>query len=225
MLQTILDSIDNIIVTVDKDLQIINTNRPLDSICGDLPGDKKTFQDRLKDGSGPCAEALHRALKSNEKVREFRVECSCGRQANKTLVLNTAPLLGQHNESNGAVLVIRDITRLASLEKSFLEQHSYRNIVGKNEKMQKIYTLLEQTADLDVNLLICGASGTGKELIAEAVHSASSRATMPLVKVNCAALSENLLESELFGHVSGAFTGAEKNRVGRCQAAEGGTLF
>ena len=225
MLQTILDSIDNIIVTVDKDLQIINTNRPLESICSDVPGDKKTFQDRLTEGIGPCAEALQRALRSTEKIRELRVECSCGRQANKTIVLNAAPLVGQHHESNGAVLVIRDISRLASLEKSFIEQNSYRNIVGKNEMMQKIYNLLEQTADLDVNLLICGASGTGKELIAEAVHSASSRAAMPLIKVNCAALSENLLESELFGHVSGAFTGAEKDRIGRCQAAEGGTLF
>ncbi len=91
--------------------------------------------------------------------------------------------------------------------------------------MQKIYALLKQTADLDVNLLISGDSGTGKELIAEAIHLTGSRTDKPLIKVNCAALSESLLEGELFGHVRGAFTGAVKDRIGRCQAAEGGTLF
>ncbi len=88
-----------------------------------------------------------------------------------------------------------------------------------------LYTLLKQTADLDVNVLVCGDSGTGKELIAEAIHHTGSRAAKPLVKVNCAALSESLLESELFGHVSGAFTGVVKDRLERCQTAEGGTLF
>ncbi len=225
MLQTILESIDNAIVTVDNHLQIINTNWPLDSICGDLSGTGTTFQERLKNGNGPCVEALHQALNSKKKVKEYRVKCNCEGQANRTLVLNATPLIGQQNESTGAVLVIRDITRLESLEKKLLEQHSYRSIIGKNEIMQKIYALLEQTADLDVNVLVCGNSGTGKELIAEAIHSAGSRASEPLVKVNCAALSESLLESELFGHVSGAFTGAVKDRIGRCQAAQGGTLF
>jgi len=225
MLQTILDSIDNTIVTVDTQLRIINTNRQLDSICGNLPGHKKTFQERLERGSGPCVEALRQALQNKKKVEEYRIECNCEGQTGRTLVLNAAPLVGQQNESTGAVLVIRDITRLASLEKDLLDRHSYRNIIGKNKMMQKIYTLLEQTADLDANVLICGDTGTGKELIAEAIHYAGNRAAEPLVKVNCAALSESLLESELFGHVSGAFTGAVKDRVGRCQAAEGGTLF
>jgi DNA-binding NtrC family response regulator len=225
MLQTILDSIENTIVTVDDQLQIINANRPLETICDDMQGDGKTFQDRLELGSGPCAEALRQTLNSNKPVKEFRVKCNCAGALDKTLVLNSAPLIRQHNEPGGAVLVIRDITRLADLEKSLLVQHSYHSIIGKSEKMQKIYALLERTADLDVNVLISGESGTGKELIAEAIHYAGSRAAGPLVKVNCAALSENLLESELFGHVRGAFTGAVKNRIGRCQAAEGGTLF
>jgi len=225
MLQTILDSIENTIITVDDQLKIINANKALDTICAGMPGDERTFQDRLKSGSGPCVEALLQTLKSNKPVKEYRVKCSCEREMDRTLVLNTAPLVRQQNELGGAVLVIRDITRLAALEKSLLEQHSYHNIIGKSEKMKKIYTLLERTADLDVNILICGDSGTGKELIAEAIHYASRRAAGPLVKVNCAALSESLLESELFGHVRGAFTGAVKDRAGRCQTAEGGTLF
>ena len=225
MLQTILDSIDNTIVTVDNQLQIINANRALDAICAGMPGDEKIFQERLKGGSGPCVEVLLQTLKSNKPVKEYRVKCSCSGESDRTLVLNTAPLVRQQNKLDGVVLVIRDITRLAALEKSLLEQHDYHNIIGKSEKMQKIYMLLERTADLDVNVLICGDSGTGKELIAEAIHYASRRADGPLIKVNCAALSESLLESELFGHVRGAFTGAIKDRAGRCQAAEGGTLF
>ena len=225
MLQTIMDSIENVIVTVDNQLQVINANKPLDSICGNVPGDTRSFQQRLLDGSGPCAELLQKVFEQQKPVKEYRVECSCGGQNNKTLVLNAAPLTGEHSELDGAVLVVRDISRLAELEKNLLEKHSYHNIIGKSEVMQQIYSLLEQTADLDINVLICGESGTGKELIADAVHYASSRAKKPFIKVNCAALSESLLESELFGHVSGAFTGAEKDRIGRCQAAEGGTLF
>ncbi len=224
-LQTILDSIENTIVTVDDQLHIVNTNKPLDSICSNLPNDRRTLQANLDEGSGPCAQALKKALKGNVKVKEYRTECSCGEQSDRTLVLNAAPLTGTQDAPTGAVLVIRDITRLSSLEKKLLEQYSFCNIIGQNEIMQNIYTLLERTADLDVNVLICGDSGTGKELIAEAIHLTGRRTDKPLVKVNCAALSESLLESELFGHVSGAFTGAEKDRIGRFQAAEGGTLF
>lgn len=225
MLQTILGSIENIIITVDDQLQIINTNKALDTICNSTLGAGSTFQERLNNGSGPCAEVLLQTVKNNKPVKEYRVECRCGEGTGKTLVLNTAPLVRQRNEPDGAVLVIRDITRLATLEKKLLEKHSYRNIIGKSEPMQKIYSILERTADLDVNVLVSGDSGTGKELIAEAIHYGSSRADGPLVKVNCAALSESLLESELFGHVRGAFTGAVRDRIGRCQAAEGGTLF
>jgi len=225
MLQAILDSIENTIVTVDSQLEIINANRALDDICIGIPGDESTFQERLKKGSGPCAEILRQTLESSQPVKEYRVKCACEGGMERTLVLNTAPLIRQQDEAGGAVLIIRDITRLAALEENLLEQHSYQNIIGKSEKMQQLYALLERTADLDVNMLICGDSGTGKELIADAIHYASSRAGGPLVKVNCAALSESLLESELFGHVRGAFTGAIKDRVGRIQAAEGGTLF
>lgn len=91
--------------------------------------------------------------------------------------------------------------------------------------MQDIYHLLEQLSSLDSNVLILGESGTGKELVADALHYGGSRAGQPLIKVNCSALSESLLESELFGHVRGAFTGAVRDKVGRIQAAQGGTLF
>lgn len=99
------------------------------------------------------------------------------------------------------------------------------NIIGNSNAMREVYMAIHQVASSDTTVLIRGASGTGKELVAHAIHYASSRAKGPFVKVNCAALSENLLESELFGHEKGAFTGAIQARKGRIEHADGGTLF
>ena len=103
----------------------------------------------------------------------------------------------------GAVLVIRDITRLAHLEKELKERHHFQNIVGKSEKMQKVYNLLQTLANQTTTVLITGDSGTGKEMAAKALHYGGARANGPFVTVNCSALAESLLESELFGHVKG----------------------
>jgi len=111
------------------------------------------------------------------------------------------------------------------LERRLIERHSFGNIIGKSKRMQEIYGLIESLADLETTVLITGESGTGKELIAEALHYGGVWSTGNLVKVNCSALPEGLLESELFGHVRGAFTGAVADRLGRFQAAEGGTIF
>ena len=98
-------------------------------------------------------------------------------------------------------------------------------IIGSSAPMNRILELIEQVGPTEANVLILGESGTGKELVAQAVHEASPRSKGPLIKVNCAALPENLLESELFGYVKGAFTGAVKDKPGRFQLAHGGTLF
>lgn len=98
-------------------------------------------------------------------------------------------------------------------------------LVGNSPVMQQMYHKIECLAAANTTVLICGETGTGKELAAEAIHKLSPRASAPLVQVNCAAFSEHLLESELFGHVKGAFTGATKDRLGRFEAAQGGTLF
>ncbi len=100
-----------------------------------------------------------------------------------------------------------------------------KRIIGHDEKIRSIYRMIRLAADSMVNVMITGESGTGKELVADAIHFLSARRDRPMVKVNCTALSESLLESELFGHVKGAFTGAVKDRAGKFEEADGGTLF
>jgi two-component system response regulator PilR (NtrC family) len=104
-------------------------------------------------------------------------------------------------------------------------QVSKRTLVGNSSAMQRIYELIARVADTKTNVLISGESGTGKELVARAIHASSDRREHPFVAVNCGAIPENLLESELFGHVKGAFTGAVQNKAGLFEAADGGTLF
>ncbi len=112
-----------------------------------------------------------------------------------------------------------------SLKKRLGEQFSYANIIGKSAAMQEMFSTLSMVAPTDATVLITGESGTGKELIANALHQNSPRHSAPFIKLNCAALHENLLESELFGHEAGAFTGAASRRKGRFELAHQGTLF
>jgi DNA-binding NtrC family response regulator len=105
------------------------------------------------------------------------------------------------------------------------DKFHFKNIIGKSEKMVKVFELIHHIAPYDSSVLIIGESGTGKELIANAIHYHSPRATMPFIKVSCASLSEGIIESELFGHEKGAFTGAITSRKGRFELAHNGTLF
>lgn len=111
------------------------------------------------------------------------------------------------------------------LKDKLSKKFNFENIIGKNRKMQELFELIRDIAKTNSTVLIRGESGTGKELIANAIHFNSDRIEKPFVKVNCAVLAENLLESELFGHVKGAFTGAIKDKVGRFELAHGGTIF
>lgn len=112
-----------------------------------------------------------------------------------------------------------------TLKARLRSRFSFTSIIGKCERMQKVYSLVERIAPSDATVLIYGESGTGKELVANAIHENSPRKDRPFVAVNCSALSETLLESELFGHERGAFTGAVKDSKGRFEVADGGTLF
>ena len=111
------------------------------------------------------------------------------------------------------------------LKKELQKKYRFNNIIGTSKAMHKVFDLIEKVADTDGTVLISGASGTGKELIATAIHYNSGRSDKPMVVINCGAIPEELLESELFGHEKGAFTGAYKNRTGRFEMANGGTFF
>jgi len=111
------------------------------------------------------------------------------------------------------------------LLQSSTRMKSFHNIIGSSKKMQKVYVLLQQLADVDSTVLITGETGTGKELAVKALHAHSQRKKAPLIKVNCLTLSDELLDSELFGNILGDFTGNYANRIGLVEAAEGGTLF
>jgi two-component system NtrC family response regulator len=111
------------------------------------------------------------------------------------------------------------------LRQELADRFSLGNIIGASSKMKRIYDMVARVAKSDSTVLLQGESGTGKELIARAIHFNSSRAKKPFITVNCSAIPENLMESELFGHVKGAFTGAVKDKVGKFEAAEGGTIF
>ncbi|WP_419194623.1 sigma 54-interacting transcriptional regulator [Novipirellula herctigrandis] len=121
----------------------------------------------------------------------------------------------------------REMLELQNLQLRDTLQERFRpsNLIGGSKPMRQLYTQIQQVAPSDTTILIRGESGTGKELVATAIHCTSARSQKPVVKVNCAALNENLLESELFGHEKGAFTGAVQQRNGRIEEAEGGTLF
>jgi Nif-specific regulatory protein len=111
------------------------------------------------------------------------------------------------------------------LRKELDQKYSFANIIGNSRKMQEVFYLITQVAKSNANVLLLGESGTGKELVANAIHYNSLRSNKPLVKVNCAALPENLVEAELFGHEKGAFTGADRDKKGKFELAEGGTVF
>ena len=166
---------------------------------------------------------LLRVLKTGQEASAQIFECRNAEQRKKLLSAAVAPLKDGAGGAEGAVLVIRDLTTPES-EGSARRQQFHR-FLGSSDAMQSAYTLIENVGRVDLTVLITGESGTGKELAAEALHQESHRRNRPLVKVDCTAIPESLLESELFGHRKGSFTGADRDRMGRILQADGGTLF
>ncbi len=225
-LEAIFKSVKDSIITVDKDMIVIEINEAAESICHmsrDSIG--KSFKSLLTHCEGRCIDALAETVKGKKPTEIYHLECGHGSCPQQVVTVNTYPLINNQGTFTGAVLVVRDETHLAGLEREMKERQRLHNIIGKSEKMQAIYSYIEDLADVQSTVLITGESGTGKELVAEALHYKGGRNHKPLVKVNCSALSDNLLESELFGHIKGSFTGAVKDRVGRFQMADGGTIL
>jgi PAS domain S-box-containing protein len=170
-------------------------------------------------------DVVEQTMLTNQAVLDQRLEITGPSQKRYVLNVSASPCLGDTGNPMGVVLTVHDQTRLESLEKSLKKRQKFEHIVGRSEPVQAMFSLIENLAEVDTTVLIVGESGTGKELVAEALHYRSDRRDKALVKVNCAALPENLLESELFGHIKGSFTGALKDKIGRFEQADGGTIF
>lgn len=225
-LEAIFRSVKDPIITMDKDAAIIEINEAAVDMCG-FPRDAigMKFSALTKGCNGTCAEFLEEAIRRKEHIEASRIECHPLGGPRKVISLSAFPLLDSQNVFKGVVMVFRDETRLDNLERELKSHRQVHRLVGKSVEMQKVYSLIEALANRQTTVLISGESGTGKELVAEALHSEGDRRHKPLVKVNCSALPEDLLESELFGHVKGAFTGAFQERIGRFHRAHGGTIF
>ncbi|MBU2550404.1 MAG: sigma 54-interacting transcriptional regulator [Proteobacteria bacterium] len=226
-LEAIFRSVEEGIVSVNNETEVIEINQAALDICGLTREESigRSWRTITSDCSAQCHQPLLETLDREIVVRDFRVECRHPDRPTRSIVLNTSPLKDRSGRFIGAVVVIRDITILVNLERELDQRKQFHNLIGRSKSMQRVYRLIENLAETEATALILGESGTGKELVAEALHYLSSRQNGPLVKVNCSALAENLLESELFGHVRGAFTGALKDKTGRFEMAAGGTIM
>lgn len=225
-LDAIFRTVTDSIVMVDRQGRLAQFNAAAANLCGltgDMIGrDVATLNLSCID---VCAATLLETLRHNVPRELRRFECHSGEGKPRVASFTSTPVVDADGSVDGAVAVIRDETRLADLERSLKTRSAYHNIVGNSAPMQRLFALIEALADVPTTVLINGESGTGKELVAAALHATGARSAGPFVKVNCSALSESLLESELFGHVRGAFTGAISDKVGRFQKAHRGTLF
>jgi two-component system response regulator HydG len=226
-LETIFSSVQEGIVTVDRDLRIVRVNQAMERICGSVT-EKSVGKPLAEAGllcSKSCLQELQKALSSPTPPQQHQIECRRKGREDQVVMLTSSPLMGKDNECQGAVLVVHDVTRQKSLENELHGRQQYGRLIGGSDEMQRVYGLLDNLRGSTSTVLITGESGTGKELVASELHYGSSHSPGPFVRVNCSSLSDSLLESELFGHVRGAFTGAVKDKKGRFERADGGTIL
>ncbi len=223
----ILDVLDQGLFTVDGNTCITSFNQAAERITGyaadEVIGTRcaEVFRTDLCDQV--CPLRLSIASRRPTRNREINIKSRDGRAI--PISVSTAPLLTRGGKLLGGVEVFRDLTQIQDLKRRIDAQYRLSDIIGKSPAMRRIFDLLPLVAPSDSTVLVTGPSGTGKELIARTVHALSPRRKSPFVALNCAAIPETLLESELFGYKRGAFTDAKRDKPGRIAAAEGGTLF
>ncbi|MCF8056426.1 MAG: sigma-54-dependent Fis family transcriptional regulator [Desulfocapsa sp.] len=226
-LDTLFRSVSDSILAIDNNMNIVKMNQAARSLMGVMnpevmEGTNLTMVCNEKNCGFLKADA-EKVLRSGVEIKEHRIEFKTDFQEQKVVSVCISPLEDGRGGFHGVVLVIRDMTTEEQCHSK--QRSSFHRMIGASPVMQTVYTMIENVGKVDSAVLITGESGTGKELATEALHLESHRKNRPLVKVDCTAIPENLLESELFGHKKGSFTGADQDRMGRILQAEGGTLF
>ena len=225
--ETILSSIADGVFTVDSEWKITSFNRAAEKITG-INRDEAIGRHcwdvfRASICENRCT--LRRTMETGEPVVNQGIFIVNAEGDRIPVSISTALLREEEGEVIGGVETFRDLSVVEELRKELEGRHSFLDIISKNQEMQRLFGILEQVAESNATVLLAGESGTGKELFAKAIHSLSPRKTGPLITLNCGALPDTLLESELFGYKAGAFTDAKKDKPGRLALAKGGTLF
>jgi PAS domain S-box-containing protein len=223
----IFDSISDGCFTTDRECRITSFNRTAERISGfsrqEAIGSFCFDIFRTELCNQRCA--LRTTLANGDQVANVRVTIITRDGRKLPISVTTSILRDGDGMAIGAVEFFRDLSEIENLERRILRHTGVGNMVSANEQMQQILALLPDVAVSECSVLIQGPSGTGKELVAQALHNLSPRRKGPFIKLNCGALPENLLESELFGYERGAFTDAKRAKPGHFQMAHGGTLL
>ena len=222
----ILDSIADGVFTVDREWKITSFNRAAEEITG-TPREKAVGRRCCEVFRASICEsecALRETLETGKPIVN-RVVYIINAEGNQVPISISTTAFREKGHTIGGVETFRDLSLVEELRKEVERRYTFADIISRNHRMQQLFELLPKAADSDATVLIEGETGTGKELFARAVHSLSPRSEKRFVTVNCGAMPDTLLESELFGYKAGAFTGAQKDKPGRFDVAEGGTIF
>jgi PAS domain S-box-containing protein len=225
--QTILDSIADGVFTVDSDWRITSFNQTAEKITG-ISREQAMGRhcwDVFRASICESSCSLRQTMETGKPVLNQPIFIVNSQGDRIPVSISTALLKEQEGGVRGGVETFRDLSVVEELRKELEGRKNFLDIISKNREMQRLFGILEQVANSNATVLLVGESGTGKELFAKAMHSLSPRSEAPLITVNCGALPDTLLESELFGYKAGAFTDAKRDKPGRLAMAEGGTLF
>jgi PAS domain S-box-containing protein len=223
----ILNSIADGVFTVDDKFVITSFNRAAQEITG-VPAREALGRSCCEVFRAEICEAdcaLKRTILTGKPVVNHAVFIVRADGKRVPISISTAVLKDKRGQVIGGVETFRDLTLVEALRREVEKAFTFEDIISRNQKMREIFNILPDVAMSDSTILIQGESGTGKELMAKAIHNLSGRRSKPLVIVNCGAIPDTLLESELFGYKAGAFTGANRDKLGRFAQAHGGTIF
>jgi PAS domain S-box-containing protein len=225
--ELILDSLAEGVFTVDLNWRITSFNRAAEIITGIKRSQAIGRQCFEVFRADVCETGcmLRRTIETRAPISNMPVHVYRADKKRIPISVSTTLLRDENGSIIGGVETFQDMSALHELQKALRRRHSFEDIISKNEKMLKIFGILPQVAESSSTVLIEGASGTGKELIARAVHNHSPHCGGPFVAVNCGALPDSLIESELFGYKAGAFTDAKQDKPGRFALARNGTIF